>query len=271
MSKLLRANFHRLLKDKLFWTAVVFVAAEAVFLSVIMKINVSYGAEYGLDTVVLSAFGFSGFPLQGIIMAVVCSLFVGKEYAGGTIRNKLMIGRTRESVWLANLITCIAIGLVLVVAYILFALLFGLPMLGGFTLPTQRVVLSLVAGVLMMAAYATVINAVTLLFRSQTAAVVTNLLAVFVMMMVVMIFAAKLSEPLYWETSDGPMRNESYPGPILRAFMRFVIDLVPTGQSYMISTGQLFERTWQPYVYGVGLIALVNAGGVVLFRRLDIK
>ena len=36
MSKLLRANFHRLLKDKLFWTAVVFVAADAVFLSVIM-------------------------------------------------------------------------------------------------------------------------------------------------------------------------------------------------------------------------------------------
>ena len=47
--------------------------------------------------------GFFGCALFiGIVMAVFCSLFIGTEYSEGTIRNKIIIGQKRGTVYLSN-------------------------------------------------------------------------------------------------------------------------------------------------------------------------
>lgn len=272
MIRLLRANFHRLLKDKMFWFALIFMAGSAVFFCVSFKISEILRDMYtSIEDVFMFTFSWGGLAVPGVVMAVVCTLFVGKEYAGGTIRNKLIIGQTRAAVWFANALTCMAIGLSIEIVSILFCLALGLPMFGEFTISAAQAARILVTGTLMMLSYATVMNAVTMLSRNQTAAVIINLLIVIVMMFLSITLTMKISEPEFWETSEGLEKNEYCPSPALKAFYQFVIDLFPTGQSSQLATAVGFTRTWQPPVYSLCLIAAVNAAGVAVFKRLDLK
>lgn len=48
-----------------------------------------------------------------VLGAIFCSLFIGTEYSDGTIRNKLIMGYSRQKIYCANLIVCIIANLML--------------------------------------------------------------------------------------------------------------------------------------------------------------
>lgn len=102
MSKLLSAGFIRLRKDKIFWIALIFMFGAGVFFPVMRYIDMQKsGYINNIDN------GFFACALFiGVVMAVFCSLFIGTEYSDGTIRNKVVIGQKRTSIYLSNLIIC---------------------------------------------------------------------------------------------------------------------------------------------------------------------
>ena len=65
----------------------------------------------------------------GLLTALFCSLFLGREYHDGTIRNRIMAGYRRRDIYLANQRTCMLVLLVMVTVYILTACLLALPVL----------------------------------------------------------------------------------------------------------------------------------------------
>ena len=56
--------------------------------------------------------------MSGVVLSAFCSLFVGAEYSDGTIRNKIAVGHSRAAVYLANLVTCSAAGVLICLGYI---------------------------------------------------------------------------------------------------------------------------------------------------------
>ena len=68
----------------------------------------------------------------GIILAVFCSLFIGTEHNDGTIRNKIIVGQKRETIYLSNMVTCSIIAITMCIVFFVPYLSVGIPLLGFF-------------------------------------------------------------------------------------------------------------------------------------------
>ena len=64
-----------------------------------------------------------------------CQPFIGTEYSDGTIRNKIVVGHSRSTIYLANLLTCCFAGLIMCLCFILPTLAIRIPLF-GFSLQT---------------------------------------------------------------------------------------------------------------------------------------
>lgn len=98
MGKLLHANLVRLFKSKLFSLGMIF-----------MLLMVGYTlneCRYLIETDKLQIAIFHHINWFGQLAAVFCGLFIGMDYQNGTIRNKLVKGHRRSSLYLVNQISC---------------------------------------------------------------------------------------------------------------------------------------------------------------------
>lgn len=137
MSKLLSANFIRLRKDKFFWIGMIFMLAAGISFPVMRYMDMRQTQTINnIDN------GFFGCALFiGIVMAVFCSLFIGTEYSDGTIRNKVIIGQKRVSIYLANFIICSIVSIVMCAMFFIPYLCIGIPLLGFFEMDIKMVLL----------------------------------------------------------------------------------------------------------------------------------
>ncbi len=280
MSKLLRANFSRLKKEKAFWVAVMFMVGYCVILALIFYHSLKkYGGNVLFDNLFIQGYGMSGtIALPGIVMAAVVSLFLGTEYSDGTIRNKLIIGHTRSAIYFSNFLTCALIGVTLNIVYLVTACAIGLPLFGLPSMDTKILLMTTVDGLLMYISYAAVFTFLSMLFANKTTSSIVAILSVVILMFVCMSFLSLLLQPEMTElyemvngesvVSYGP--NPHYVGGIKRMIYQFVIDFLPTGQSIQIS---FFTAThWKLMaLYSGIIIAGTNAAGMFLFRKKDLK
>ena len=101
MNRLLAANIVRLRKNKCFLGGILLLVILGILYPVMKCIEMkNTGYETTLDT----GF-FIGAAVLPVLLSVFVSLFIGTEYSDGTIRNKIMVGHERKSVYLANLLT----------------------------------------------------------------------------------------------------------------------------------------------------------------------
>lgn len=135
MNLLLKANFSRLWKDGAFWASLAVMAGVGLF-----EVAVGVSARRQGISVPLENRYFVLALMPGIVLSAFCSLFVGGEYSGGTIRNKITVGHTRDAVYLASLCTCIAAGGLACLAYIVPMVVLGIPLLGIFQMELGAVV-----------------------------------------------------------------------------------------------------------------------------------
>lgn len=83
MIKLLKAGFFRLKKETLFWIFLFLSIGLACF-TLYQKYNLSY-------KVTLDSFVNEYMVYIGLLIAIFVSIFVGKEYSEGIIRNKIIV------------------------------------------------------------------------------------------------------------------------------------------------------------------------------------
>lgn len=100
MRKLLRANFTRLIKNKLFWILMALEFVMGAGLPVLHYLdNQNANGEWTLDACI-----FSYAMFVPILLSALAALFIGSEYSDGTMRNKLIVGHRRSNIYMADLI-----------------------------------------------------------------------------------------------------------------------------------------------------------------------
>ena len=283
MTKLLRAGFARLKKDKMFWIGIIFMVVMGLFVPVR---NYFDALEYGY----MPSFDgyFFGFPLfTGFIAAVFVSLFVGTEYSDGTIRNKIVVGHTRSAIYFSNLVVNIVAALITNLAFIIAVSAVGIPLFGPLTIGTRGVLLLLSASVLMMVAFTAIFTLLGMLIQNRTIVAIVSILGVVILFVAAITINQRLSEPEFYDSftyevtedsgvvtdvSEGVEKvpNPNYLQPRQRTIYEFFYDLLPTGQAMQISQ-RTAPHPWHMQLYSLLIIVITTACGVFFFRRKDLK
>lgn len=284
MIPLLSANLFRLRRDPLLWLALgVCLAGSAAF-------SASFRDTPSFDDVYF-------FPFC-VALCAFLSLFLGREYGDGTLRNKVAAGFRRWEIYLAYFLTALVVDLCLLAAFLLpFALANG-PALAG--LAGERLALVLLGVVLLTVAMTALLTAVSCCVSHWAVGVMVNLGLWFFLMFGAYQVSFALGQPAYVTelsvddqgnvVESDPIPNPNYLGQPLRTLAEGVEACLPHGQlnTYVSYLTHYFyvqsegldpaETGWEDesFLTRSPLCALaVTAGvagvGLAVFRKKDLK
>ena len=127
MKDLLKADFKRIFKDKLLIITAIIAFAFALITPVLYKIIISVSGEPANDIVMSMLSGafnaktqfFGSFSIGnnfGLVAPVLLAIVMCKDFSYGTIRNKIIAGKSRSSIFMAMFITCssVFVGIMLI-------------------------------------------------------------------------------------------------------------------------------------------------------------
>lgn len=272
MTKLLSANLMRLWRNSAFWGSMGVSFGMGLFMVIDSWRSTSNG------TVDAELFKYAAFI--GILAGELIPLFFGTEYSDGAIRNKIVVGHSRVSIYFANLITGFTACALCSAAYMLGCVALGIPLLGWFTKPAPLLLAALAGSLLMTAAFCAIFTFVTMNCAKRSTSVTVCLLGVFAAFIWIIVVQSMLDAPEFitgYEMSVNgqivdavPEPNPMYLTGAKRAVYQFLYDLIPTGQSIQYCSLQFTDP-----VRLMGLAAAVTAvftgAGAALFRRKDLK
>lgn len=272
MNKLLRANFARLKKDKVFWICMAFMFAAGIFS--VIQTRIKDPGETPDQLLFI-------FPvLIGIITAAFSSLFVGTEYSDGTIRNKLTVGQKRSAVYLSNFITCSAAGIFMCLSYIAAVTVLGLPLLGLPKMEEGTIILLCLVSFMMVIACAALFTLLCMLNESKAVSAVVCILMMVALLVFASVINSMLDAPQFYDSyqltdsmgniSSQLVANPDYLTGTKREAYQFILDFLPTGQAIEISTHKT-PHLWQMPLYSLLIVLASTAGGVLCFQKKDLK
>ena len=271
MRKLLRANLYRLRRSQALWlfTTGAFVLSAAFLLC----FHASEERCTTLDEMFMQVFPFLSLP-----QAAFTSLFLGTEYQDGTLRNKLIAGHSRRSVYGACLIAAAAGCFVILLGW-LAGCAVGALRFGWFTMPCRAMLLVMAVILLLTAALAAIFTLVGLLLPNRAAAAVLAIALAFLLLLAGSFFYNALTEPEQTQfavmTENGVEFSEPEPNPYYvsgsrRAVFQFAADALPTGQAIQLANREL-TRPALSMAASAGIVILCAAAGMAVFRRKDLK
>ena len=253
MTKLLRACVRRYTHNTIFWIAAVITIGLGI------SIAHSTRMTYYDDALVIA---------QMLIHAVMISWVVGKEFKEGIFRNKVIVGHSKGSIFLSELICGVGIAFVL---YFLCAVIFvafnfyEVPLL-----PASLIVKIFVDYVLLNMCLAAIFVTISCLFSQQAIIAIVNIVLVLLITTGSQRLYAQLSQPQYleryetvnseWIDENGNIRykevkvdgseylvdNPTYVGGVKRDIYDTVYKLSPYGH---IIEFVYFNMDWHGYEY----------------------
>lgn len=286
MTKLLKGDFIRLFKSKVFRLGVVFMLAFAGYIVYNRWNEMHKYPDYDNypDSMV-----FVGTMFIGIVIAVVIGGFIGADYKNGTLRNKLIIGHSRLSMYLSNLIVCISASMIMHAVWLV-VILAGekLGLMRRFVTSYTKIISAALISFLMVAAFGAVFLMICMLIASKSVGSVTVLILSFVMLMAVMTLQSSLESPEYYEpytitytNEDGEEVEEYFEGEknpyyttgIKRKIYEFLYDFIPNGQIAQISDMESISDDEKELfsMYSLSLIAITTTAGILIFLKKDLK
>ena len=274
MYRLLSANFMRLRKEKVFWLAFFFMIALGLFFPAVIKMD---EIKTGTIRDINGAFGQCAIFI-GILMAVFCSFFIGKEYSDGTIRNKIISGKKRTDIYLANFTVCATAGVILCSVFFLSYLSLGIPLLGFFSIDIKAAVQFLLTVLFLSAAFSSIYNLIAMLSANKAVTAATCVLLAFLFLFLGKQLNQMLTQP---ETVTGIAitdRGSEYkelPNPKFRdeeerRIVQFAYDVIPGGQVAHCVSLDASNLSALP-VYSILIILSTTGAGLFCFRKKDLK
>ena len=246
-----------------------------------LRIAEFYNQEkYNMPVPLDSGF-FAYVTVIGILLAAFISLFTGTEYNDGTIRNKLVIGHTRISIYLSNLIVCLTAGLLMCLSFLCASLLIGVPLLSPPAIDVQEIIIMVLVSFMMSFAFTGFLTLTAMICQSRAVTAVINILAVFFLLLVSITITSGLSRPEVWEgysyiddygneiTVDS-QPNPDYPRGALRDVMEFCNDFLPSGQVMQLSMMSV-DKPGLLSVYSAGILLVTTGAGIFIFRKENIR
>lgn len=286
MNKLLRANFFRLIKNKIFWGIVVITLGITSVLLFNTIINNQGETKESIDRLLVMYMYFIG-----IAMAIFTSLFVGTEYSDGVLRNKIVIGHSRKHIYLADLITSIIVGLCIQLIYMLIVAVIGIPIFGTLQMTIEKFLFVIIDIVIIIITYASIFTCITLLCSDITVSTVSCMILVLIMFIASMALSSTANTMKYRETyiqtENGEIEvhqklNPDYPGDLKKNVAKTILYCLPTGQTSQIIS-QISKKPFQitnymsdaelktVFLYSVGVTIVITGVGMYCFKRKDLK
>jgi len=217
----------------------------------------------------------------GAVMAVFTAFYVGLEYDHGTIRNKLNVGCTRNSIYLANLVVVVTAGVLFTITHIAASAAVGLPFLGGLLWEALAPVgWRIPTAMVMLLCYAAVFTCIAMLDSNKSRSLLISFVLALAMTFGGLFTTARLNEPEFTSRmvmqADGSYQRESglpnsrYISGTTRTIYAFVDACIPSAQAYNIARS---EGEFNPLsvICLSGVTAVCTAAGVTLFKKKDIK
>lgn len=282
MRKLLRADFVRVRKSKIFWVGLAVLLLLGLAF-VVDGYQIAGRFERPLPEM-LSECLFQNMILAGIVFAVFCSLFTGTEYDEGTIRNKLVIGQSRDSIYLSGYISSLTAAVFQIVVSVIVVTMAGVLLCGKIVMTAGQLFWSCLILLFACMAYVSIYNMCSMLISSKSHASTVNILLSFAMLALAGYLAMKLNEPemispIQMMNDGGVVIGEKVPNPsylsgTVRDIYQFLFDVLPGGQTYQIANGSMRELLHHPALlcaYSAAITVLANMAGLLIFRRKDIK
>lgn len=286
MNKLLSAGFLRLWRNRAFHICLLAMVGLPTYI-IINQNNLA--KSMGVTLSIESSF-FSYTMIIPVVLAAFISLFFGVEYSDGTIRNKIMIGHSRLSIYLSNFLLAVVAGLVMIFAYILTMLLIGVPLLDFFKAPLKVLLGFFIASMFVLVAFVAIYMFITMLISNKAIVVALSLLTCFVLYAITITISQKLSEPEFFEgysydipntngsvtiTGDNfekkKIENPTYLKGEKRERYQFVFDFLPLGQGFQITSMIEDANLLRMQICSIGITIVMTGAGVFIFRKKNIK
>ncbi|MBS6180637.1 ABC transporter permease [[Clostridium] innocuum] len=191
----------------------------------------------------------------GIFVSVLLSLFYGTEYSDGTLRNKLIVGHKRSSVYLAGFFCG---GLTVSILYILWigiGLIFAIVMHTPFAFSSQ-LLLSGVIGWLACISYSAIYNLIGMLSSSKSKSSIISILSAFGLLFGGLLCYSLARPGLFTGTKQ--------------LLFQTLFDVNPYGQIFQFMIVDM-ASLWKLGLYALLLIICLNLFGMYMFQRKDIK
>ena len=282
MRKLLSAGFTRLGKNAAFYLtagALLIIAAAMMLIAGRTALRNTSDYVYTLEQYYFDLAGYMGFFLAAFI-----ALFIGTEYSDGTIRNKLIVGHGRVSIYLSSLIVCAVASAVFNTAAMVGGLA-GVPVLGFWTLGAGDVAMAFLIAFLSGIALTAVLLVVSMLTSNRARGVVICIFLFLSLLLLGSFLYNSLLEPEMHSnmiiTVDGITTAPAEPNPAyvaepLRSVYLALRNILPTGQMVLLAnisySAQEGLTIYPLQIAGcVLVIALSTGAGLALFKRKDLK
>lgn len=268
MYKLLRAGFFRLKKDVIFWLF--------IFATIIIA---RYLLWYSNRATILDSLLNKYIWFIGILIAIFISIFVGKEFSEGIIRNKIIVGHSRTSIYISKLIISVITSILCEIIYIAIILLIGIPLYGKLQMPTSQFAMSMLNTFLIITSFCSIYHFITMICPDITVSVTINILIFIAMFIASSSLEYIANSPKYithtftdnevsYIISQEP--NPNYPGDQKVKQAKILYLSIPQGQAMAIFNNEA-ELLSQMPIYSVILIIVVNICGIYLFSKKELK
>lgn len=277
MLNLLHANFKRLVKSKLFYIFSILMFLIVAFYSLILKIYSSNGSMgNSVDLFFISFPSISLIPTIGIAVSVMGSVFLGQDFNYGTIKNKIIMGKTRIEIYLSSLITVFVAGVFFYLSYYLAVFTIGMITIGNplVFLDKVDVIKLMLYQLLLVLTYSSIATAITFITKNMTASVVILIIFSVVLMTVGYSLIARLNEPEFWYNENGSLiYNEGYISGTKRVILTFIVNFFPSCQScYFMLNPTISEMSLGIMsTYLLFFFIISSSLGILLFSKTDLK
>ncbi len=281
MSKLLRADFVRLFKSRIFWIGVLFMAGLAGFIVFTRWSDMQAVPDYYCFA---DDFFLIGSMYIGIVISVFMGIFVSTEYSSGTIRNKHVIGHSRMSMYLSNLIICSTASVIMNLAFIVVVMAgSALGIIGRFDISTDKIIFLILAETFSVISITSIVLVVYMLITGRIAGFIAIIMC-FAMIITAVAIENRLSAKEYIEpytftvtSEDGTeqeieqplMKNPKYLTGTKKKVFQFFHDTLPVDQMMQMSNEKTCDTNF--ILSSIAVIVITTGAGIFIFRKKDLK
>lgn len=201
------------------------------------------------------------------------------EHNDGTIRNKIIVGQKRETIYLSNMVTCSIIAITMCIVFFVPYLSVGIPLLGFFVADMKMIVMIGITVLVLSVTFASLFTLVAMLSQNKAIIAVACILFSFGLLfagaMCNRMLDAPKTIPAYsigenGENTAQEMENPKYLDGTKREIVQFIYDVNPGGQAIQCSTMQVVNLTRLP-IYSLVIVILTTGAGVWIFKKKDLK
>ncbi|MBE5875078.1 MAG: ABC transporter permease [Lachnospiraceae bacterium] len=257
MRKLFSADTFRMFHSSWFWLCLGGMLAMSVGFIVMQHTAMDY--EVPLSRVIFLPMSF-----YGVATAALLSLFIGEDFSDGFIRNKIVAGHSRHSIFISNLIVSWLACIVIYLSVVFFTTMIGRTLFEvDFTV--ELFLQYLFLGIGMCIAYGCIYCSITMLCGNKVTATLLCMGLAFFMLFACLHTNQTMVQPEY----KNGVPNPAYVDGVVKTVYAVLHDLNPFGQAAQLSAMEVFDPVrW--FICDLGWV-LAAGIGCAFFNRKNIQ